>query len=41
MSLMTWVIPFLYAGILSFTVLLFSILFVACRLDLFTCLTPI
>ncbi len=40
-SMMTWAIPFVYAGILTFTVLLPSLLFVACRLGLFAWLTPI
>ena len=39
-SLMTWAIPFVYAGILTFTVVPSSLLFVACRLDLFAFLTP-
>ena len=37
---MKWAIPFPYAGILTFTILPSSFLFVACRLDLFACLTP-
>lgn len=35
-----WAIPFSYAEILTFTVLLASLLFAACPLDLLPCLTP-